>query len=248
MLHLMAYSRSTNATADLDMTPVQDDIMLIQNAHFLPQQDVRLVAAFANGTTLARARINTPSLRQISSPFIRPINLGNLPTTLPAVADYSHNPLLLKGLEEISVLTTQTAAGPTQVNVGLLVDTGSTPIAPQGQIITLRGTGTTTAVANTWTTCPITWADTLPAGNFAIVGLQSQGATAIMSRLIVNGQVERPGVVAQTLLGDNGFDGFRKGNLGAWGFFNSTRMPLVQYLCNAADVAQEVYLDLIRIG
>lgn len=248
MLHMLAFSKSLDATADVDLTPVQDDVVLISNAHFLPQNDIRLVAAFVNGTTIARAKINTPALRQISSPYIRPINLGNLPTTLPGVADYRANPLLLKGLEEISVLATQTAAGPTQVNCGLLVEAGSTPISPQGQIITMRGTGTTTVVANAWTTCPITWADTLPAGQFAIVGLQAKGATAILSRVIVNGQTERPGCIAQTVNGDNGDEMFRKGGLGVWGFFNSTRMPLIQFLCNVADTAQEVYLDLIRIG
>lgn len=244
----MAYSKSLDATADVDLTPVQDDIVLISNAHFLPQNDVQLKAAFVCGTTIARAKINTPSLRQITSPHIRPINLGNLPTTLPAVADYRDNPLLLKGLEEISVLATQTAAGPTQVNCGLLVDTGATPIMPMGNDFTMRGTGTTTLVANVWTSVPITWSDTLPAGNFAIVGLQVKGATAILARLVVNGQNERPGCVAQTLLGDNGHVMFRKGGLGVWGYFNSTRMPVVQILANAADTTQEVYLDLIRQG
>lgn len=246
MLHMLAYAKSTDATVDVDITPVPDDVFLITNAHFFPKNDVQLKAAFACGTTLVRAKIVTPSLRVITAPFIRPINGANLPTTLPAVADYRENPLLLKGQEEISVLATQSGAGPTVVNVGLLVDTGATPLMPAGQIYTMRGTATDTLVANAWKTLTVTWADTLPTGTYAIVGLQVKSATGILARIIVNGQQERPGCVAQTLFADNGWNGFRKGMLGVWGYFNSSTLPLIQVLANAGDASEEIYLDIIR--
>lgn len=244
----MAYSKSTDATVDVDTTPVQDDIMSIINNHFQPQTDVQLVAAMALGTTLLRSRIVTPTLRQVSSPYIRPVNHANLPITLPGVADYRHNTLTLKALEEIQVLTTQSAAGPTVVNVGLLVADQPVTPAPNGNIVTMRGTGATTVTANAWTSCPITWADTLPAGRYACVGLQAAGATAILSRMVFNGQFFRPGCLAQTNVWDNGHPMFRMGNIGVFGYFDSTRMPTIQFLCDSADTSQEVYMDIVRIG
>lgn len=248
MLHMLAYSKSTDATADVDITPVQDDIIAIQNSHFLPQKDVKVLAAVAIATTLARAKIVTPALRQLSPPFIRPIITANLPITIPGVADYRDCPLTLKGLEEVAIQATQTAAGPTQCNIGLQIDTGSTPPSPQGQCITMRGTATTTLVANSWTSLTVTWADTLPVGRYACVGLQVKGATAILARLIFDGQIERPGCVAQTLLADNGHPMFRKGGMGVWGYFTSNQMPIVQVLANVADTSQEIYLDFIRVA
>lgn len=248
MLHMLAYSKSTGNTADIDITPVQDDVIPIQNAHFIPQKDVNVVAAVALATTLTRAKIITPALRQLSPPFIRPIITSNLPITLPGVADYTADNLTLKALEEIAIQATQTAVGPTQCNVGLLIDTGGTAPMPQGQPITMRGTATTTLVANSWTSLTVTWADTLPNGRYACTGLQVQGATAILARLIFIAQTERPGCLAQTLMADNGHPLFRKGALGVWGYFTSNQMPIVQVLANAADVAQEIYLDFVRIG
>jgi hypothetical protein len=245
---MLAYSKSTDATVDVDITPVQDDIIAIQNAHFFPQKPVKVVEAFATGTTLIRAKIVTPALRQLSPPFIRPINAANLPGSLPAVADYSQNPLLLNALEEIQVLATQSAAGPTQVNVGLLIDTGITPPMPQGQVITMRGTAATTVVANAWTSVTTTWADTLPNGRYACVGLQTFGTTNVLSRLIFDGQLERPGCVGAATAANNPYVAFRKGFLGVYGYFTSNQMPIVQFLCNVADTAQEIYLDFVRVG
>lgn len=248
MLHTLAYSKSTDATADVDITPVQDDIISIVNSHFFPQKDYQLLAAAAIATTILRAKIVTPTLRQISPPFIRPVTHSNLPITLMGLADYRHDPLTLKGLEEIQVQATQSAAGPTQTNIVLFIN--DTPMAPppQGNIITMRGTATNILTANVWTSLAMTWADFLPAGNYACIGLQVQSATGIAARMIFEGQVNRPGCIAQTNVWDNPHPMFRLGNLGVFGYFNANRMPTIQVLANVADTSEEVYLDLVRVG
>lgn len=248
MHHLLAYSESTAAVANTDIDPVPDQVFLIQNAHFVPQNDVFLQAAYMSGLTIARGRIVTPALRQIALPYVRPVNLATNPVSRPPVLDLSQNPLRLKALEEIAVEISQTAAGPTVVTAGLFVgDRQPTPI-PQGDVLSMRGTGTTTAVAEQWTLAAITWESSLPAGDYICAGLQVIGATCKLARMIFQGQDWRPGCVGTLINADLGSPVFRNGNLGVYGRFKSYAMPQIQILCSAADTAQEVYLDLVRVG
>jgi hypothetical protein len=240
---------ATEATAsEYDLTAIADSIMLIQNGHFLPQNDMYLKYAYAGGLLLNKARIVTPSFRQLSTPYIRPTNLALLPLTNTPVADYSDKPLKLRALEEVQVngLNSANTSGVYTAILGMGL-MQKEPI-PQGDIYTIRGTGTTTAVVNTWTQAAITWQDTLPNGQYVCVGLNAIGATARAGRLIFQNQTWRPGSVANALVSDLPWYGFRNGNLGVWGAFAGNAMPNFEIICGAADTAQEIYMDFIRIG
>ena len=248
MHHTIAWRESVTGTAATDIEPVADELLSIQNGHFVPQVDQNLLFAYAGGAEINDARFISPSFRQITNPRIRPINLAIVPVDEPNMADYSENPLRIKGLEELQLEITHGNAGAlVVVGVAGLSKVPVTP-APRGDIYTMRGTGTATAVAGAWTLIPITWADTLPTGTYACVGCEFVGATCIAGRLIFEEQWERSGGLGQSLVSGNGPELFRKGRLGVWGRFNANRMPNVQMLCNAADTAQTVFLDLIRVG
>jgi hypothetical protein len=70
----------------------------------------------------------------------------------------------------------------------------------------------------------------------------------LSGRLIFEDQIDRPGGIGSSAADLNNEPMFLKGGLGVWGRFNSNRMPNVEFLCNAADTAQEIYLDIIRVG
>jgi hypothetical protein len=167
---------------------------------------------------------------------------------LPGVADYRGNPLRIKGLEEIAVEATHTTAGGAVSTIGLWIADKPIMPAPQGDVFTLRGTATTTLTANAWSLLAITWQDSLPAGNYACVGLQVQGATAKLARMIFEDQINRPGCLGQTNVADNSHPIFRMGGLGTFGRFTSNRMPNVEVLAGAADTVQEIYMDIVRIN
>ena len=250
MFHTCATLRSNDATVNVDNTPVQDSIMLIQNAHFVPQQDMFLLYAYHEGVTELRARITSPTIRQFTPTFIRPINAALLPATLTRPMNLLRSPLRLKALEEFAIESTNSAAGPNVCTTILGLGVGPIQPAPVGDIYTMRGTGTTTVTAQAWSQCAITWADTLPVGRYAVVGLNFWGATAQAGRLIFNDgdQRWRPGCVGgatDVVIED---EMFRNGNLGVWGTFNAWAMPNFEALCNAADTAQTVYMDIMRIG
>jgi hypothetical protein len=248
MHHTLAWRESIADATEVDVDPVQDGIWAIQNSHFFPSVNWQLLALYFGAATPTRARIVTPTFRQVTTPFVRPMNTDIVPGNLPGIADYRNNPLTLRPLEEIQLLGTQTTGGAAVVaGVGWVTKTGIQPV-PTGDIFTMRGTGATTVVAGSWTQVTVTWADTLPNGRYAIVGGVFQGTTCIAGRFILENQVERPGGLGVSALDLNTSPIFAKGNLGIWGTFDGNRMPNLEVLCNAADTAQELYMDIIKVG
>ncbi len=246
--HTAAYFASIGAGANLNLAPIQDDMLIIQNAAFLPNRDFNLVYAFAAALELDRARLVNPSLRVFTLPHIRPINLALLPTTVTPIADYRRNPLKIRAVEELAMEVTSVAAIPPE-NVTCVIGISESFVPPgRGDIYTMRGTGATALTANAWTTVPITWADNLPAGSYAILGLESISATCIAARFILNGQELRPGVIGGATEGIQSNRMFRKGRLGEFGRFNTVALPQIQFLANAADAAETVYMDIMRVG
>lgn len=248
MFHTVAYRLSISDITATDVTPVTDSIMLIQNGHFVPQKDMLVPFASYQAAGATRSRLITPALRQVTTPWIKPSGLAIVQGAEPHVADYRANPMLVKALEEIQFEAFQTTGGAAVV-VGILgLMVGQIMPMPQGTIYTMRGTGTTTLTAGGWTLVAVTWQDTLPAGVYACVGLQYIGTTALAARMVFEDSFYRPGCIGTGLTTSQTHPMFVKGGLGVWGQFNANRMPNIECLANAADTAEEFFLDFIRIG
>lgn len=250
MFHILANTVAIGQTVDTDVAPLTDSVFLIQNSHWVPQQDVYLQLAYALSTTILRTRIVTPSLRIPTTPWIRPLGVGSIPPNQPVICDYRNAAMLLKALEETQVWATSGLASGTERFTSILWVSDSlhlNPI-PAGNIVTMRGTSTTAATANAWTQLTVTWQDTLPYGMYGIVGLQVQSTNAIAARLIINGQLWRPGALSVTALTNYSAPVMLKGGLGLWGTFRSTALPIVEVLANAADASHECYLEFVRMS
>ena len=247
MHHICAFTESIAALTNEDIGALTDDVLAISNGHFLPQVDYDLLFAAALGPNMDRMRIVSPTNRQVTLPFIRPINVAALPAADPNVADYREAPFRIHALEELAVEATTNAAGPSRIT-GLLGLGGQVDPIPRGDVFTFRGTSTTAAVANAWTTLVVTFADILPAGNYVVIGGEVFSTNGIAWRAIYENQLWRPGGVSVNLLASRTHSMFYKGGLGVWGRFRSTRLPIIQVLANAADAVHEVYLDIIRVA
>jgi hypothetical protein len=246
--HTFAYTGSVNSAAFTDTPALTDQIFQIQNGHFILPKDMRLLYAAYLAVSAIRARIVTPKLRQITTtPLIRSVNRAAVAATGFRLYNYLSNPIVLKGLEETEVDTLNDAGGAEQQCVILSVYDQLIPM-PAGDPILYRGTGTTTVTANVWTDVPVTWNDLLPNGNYAIVGLNVFGATCKAARLIVPNQDYRPGCLGLVNEYGQGDESFLGGGFGVWGTFLNTNMPRLQVLCGAADTAQIVHLEIIKIG
>lgn len=244
--HLSAYSTSIATGVETDLTAVTDGIIPIQNGHLIPQMPAQILFAAAMATNLQRARLTSPTLQQQTTPFIRGIMAGLVPTSPAQIATYLLNPLDITKLEELQVLAFQNAAGAQRVTALIGLSFGQNPQA-FGDIYTMRGISTTAAVANAWTQVAMTWQNALPNGQYAIVGLQHQSANAQGARLVIQGQFFRPGCMSQAALADIAHPYFFKGAMGQWGVFDNYTFPNVEVLCNAADAAHEVYMDIIPL-
>jgi hypothetical protein len=246
MHHLAAFRASVTQNVDTDLAALPDQILTIQNGHFLPQQDLPLLFSAACSTNLARARLITPSFRGITTPYIRPVSQAANFGYPQRLVDYSEENLVARRLEELqcNVFQAGTAAENVTVLVGLLTQREA---APMGPCFTLRGTSTTAATSGSWSDITVTWADVLPQGTYAVIGAEVQSTNALASRIIFENSYYRPGGLSVNSLGNGADKLFRFGGLGTWGRFNSNAFPNIQVLAAGADAAHEVYLDVVKL-
>jgi len=247
MHHTIAWTASTAQAVEVDTVPLADPVIPVTAAnHFLPQRDAKLLYIGAASANMQRARFSSPSLALVTTPFIRPIS-GAVGFGVPQrFQDYTYDPIVIRGLEELVLFTFHAGAAAEQVYGIAGIDYGQEP-APVGNPYTLRGTSAGPAVANVWTQIAMTWFNQLPTGLYACIGLEAFSATNIATRLIFENQVPRPGALGIQALGNYDDEIFRFGELGIWGRFHNYVMPLVEVLCNAADASFEIYLDIVRI-
>lgn len=246
MYHLAAFSESIADTTLAQVGALQDQILTIANDRFLLQQNWELSFAYALSADLQRARINQPSLRSIALPWIRPITGSADTPDQPKVADYRKTPFSLRGQESLSVDAFQDSGGAQLVRVLAGLTMNQVP-APQRSPITIRGTGSTTVGADVWSDVAITWDDNLEGGYYQVIGGVGVSATGVAFRLIGQDAVYRPGGLVVGDASEETHPMFRLGGLGSWLEFESDAMPNVQFLCDAADTAQEIYLDIVKI-
>lgn len=247
MFHLAAYTESLAASSFNQIDALADRLLTRQNNNFIMPRDMSIIYVAALCVDLQRVSLTTASYRGITPPFVRPFEDAAVPPTNPQFANYFRNPLRVPALEELQVDAFQDNAAAQRITVGVALQSVFRP-APGGDIYTLRGTGTTTVVANVWTTAAITWANALPRGRYAVVGMAALSANGILARLFFDNQQECPGTPCYTDEGNVEWQLSRMGYFGVWGEFDSWAMPQIEFLCNAADTAQTVYLDVIRIG
>lgn len=247
MYHLAAYTASIGNTADTDVTALADDILTIQNSHFVLTQPMGLIAAMAMSATLSRAKLASPTMRQVASPFIRPITVAAIPAANPNMWLVDDNPFRLVPYEEIQCQATSGVAMTERFTALIWLQDVMTPI-PSGNMIPLRLTSTTAAVANTWTTVTATFADTIPTGRYAMIESECQSTNAQAHRWIISNQYWRPGMPSMAALGSRLPYSITKGQWGVMGYFNSNDLPRLQVLCNGADAAHEAYLHVVRVG
>jgi hypothetical protein len=229
---------------------VSEEIIVIQNGHLFPNNDVWLLAAASMGVSITRSALKSPKLNQITPQYIRPFIGAVLPGNNPNVAWWFQNPFRLNAQEEIAnVISNNLATGTErQTTIALLSDTPNVDPVPMGDFFTSRFTSTSTATANAWTTIPITFEQQIPVGNYDVWQAEVTSANIQAFRFVFDNQYYRPGWLGTAALGNRQPDQFYQGVLGKWGRFRTVSLPRLQVLCNAADASFEGYLRYIKVG
>jgi hypothetical protein len=247
MFTLVAYESTVSNPVIAPITPVQDGTVTVTNFDIrVPVELPNIIAAAGSiNSVLApmRIEITSPSLRSLL-----PYDLAPFSNTLtwpgpPQLTRMWSTPLPLVGLEGLNALVQNGAAVVNRV----LVWFSDGPVKPTtGKIYTVRATGNAALVTATWVNSGVlTFANTLPAGTYQIVGFRAESGNGVAARFFVPGYAWRPGIQCQTGTASNEWYDFRYGNIGVWAEFKHTTPPTIEVL-GVTDTAQVFYLDLIK--
>lgn len=251
--HTLAWSEGIAAAGTLQpIAAVPDDQVFTDGDDFrVPTGMANLLAAWALGTGVSRARIVAPSLRAFINMELAPkFNTETVAGTVQQrLNSYTRNPLPLAVGEFVNFESDAGAAGPEDVTCIALFGEG--PVQPiEAQIRTVRATSAIVGVRRVWTSGNLTFSEDLPAGRYQVVGARCEGGTQSGGfRFIFREGGPRPGSLG--VADDAGADvpGARFGGWGVWGEFDINQPPTLEVLALGANQAAQVtYIDLIRVG
>lgn len=247
--HLAAFRGSVGiGGVNVAIAGVGDNILTRSAANaFLAPKGSRIRFATAGGVGATRARINTPILRAVGLPYIAPIGTGVTAQSPPNIADYGEFGPAPAEADEISVESSQNDAA-AQIQWALVgLKLGRKEPQP-GMKYRVRGTSAIAGVVGSWASGAITLDQTLPSGIYQIQGMDAWGTNLLGARLIFSGGGWRPGVLSRNTVSSVPSSLFTRESLGVFGEFDSVALPQLEIFVEAANAAQEVYLDLVRIG
>jgi hypothetical protein len=247
MFHTVAFTASNAAAAvNADTPALNDGTIPIQNNHFLPQNDMKLLLAVGLGAALTDARLNTPHFRMVGFPHIWPVDVAALPTSVPAISAWDEPYITIPKLDELAAELSNSAGAPEREFLLLWLQDMYMPPA-MGDRYALKFTATITATANVWTRGNITFESSLPSGRYQVQGLDVFGTTLVAARLRYTQYTLSPGTLGRATMATKPNPIFRQGRLGSWGEFDNTAQPQLEILCTAADTAQTGVLDVVKI-
>ena len=248
--HLLAFAGSIANGAVLAGVPTVVDSYFTQvnTTQYTHPRSKRLLRTYARSANATVVRLDSPYLRLIGPPEIQPIQLSAAPSDLPPINKCDGSALILPALDPLGVLVSRAGAG-ADVGQALLwtADQPQTPV--ERPCFTVRMTAAITlTTTGSWVAGGLTLGQSLPTGRYRILGMSAQGTGLFAARLILPGQTERPGVLAQQVDGEYDHEWFRRGNFGIFGEFDSVAPPTLEAMGYAAGSAQVVFLDVERIG
>jgi hypothetical protein len=229
------------------ITPIPDPtVAVIGNDIRVPVALPNIVLAYSminSAVATLRSEIVTPSLRAVFPFDISAIVNGLVVSNGFQMVDLRDTPVPLVGLEPMDSFIQNGAA---VVNRTFIWLADGAIKQTTGKIYTIRATASATLVTASWVNSgALTFANTLPAGHYQLVGLRSWSANQVAARMFFVGYAWRPGVISMPSEAVVENPLFRYGNMGVFGEFDNTTPPTIDFM-GVTDVAETVYLDLIK--
>jgi hypothetical protein len=247
--HLSAFRGSVvNGTTNTAIAGVLDNIISKSvSGNFLAPDGAQIAAAIGGGVNASRQRINTPAARQVGFPQIAPLGTGVTATNPQNLAYWGQNGIKPASADEVAVEATHTDAAP-QIQWALMWWRFGYKQPTPGLQYRLRWTAAIAAVVGSWASGALAFDQSIPSGIYQIQGMDAFGANLLGARLIFPGGSWRPGVLAHNTLSTVPRPEFTDNSFGVFGEFDSVNVPQLEIYAEAANAAQEGFLDLVRIG
>lgn len=243
MLHMIAFSASsTSYSALTNIAGVADPVLRVSgNIIYLSGLNQIAGAFCVSGATVTQAELQAPSLRQFANYDITPIDTGSTPTNPVSYYPHYASPFPLAVDEGLQCLLKSSGNGQSSV----IVELCDGPIAPvSGPFITVQFTFTAPSGNYGWQNASITIGQSLPVGNYNVVGARVEGSGVIALRFVPVGQIYRPGIIGVPTTVSADPDGQRFGAKGVMFSFNQLTPPTVDLFHNGASGTLTGYLDL----
>lgn len=254
--HLAAWFESLDHATLGRITTVQDDVLTPSDTDrfLVPERYNHIHWAFATGINLSGARIVAPSLEvQKSDLDLNPFTDGS-DLLIPASPSLwiPNRKIELEPSEALEVQTSEDGAGATTTQVFVALGTQDNEPMANGRIRSIRATGTTTLVADTWTAVTLTLESSLEQGRYQLVHFIPLGVSVVAARFLPQGGGFRTGMFGMSGASPLQF----AWNPSLWhmlGWFNMLEfthitIPQIQYWATAGDTAQTVQMYVIRLG
>ena len=250
MHHMAAfYSAAPTAAALTPLAAVREEMYFTNGNDFrVPKGLANIIGEAALSTNaMTQAQIQSPSLRSVANLDIEPGMSAAMIFGDP-FESLMHPEAPVPLMEGESLNLAVNAAAAAAPCAGLIVLADGMPKPVTGPQVQIRATATITGVAGAWTNGALALGQTLPVGQYAVVGMRARGASLIAARLVFPEQSARPGVFACNAIGNADYYWNRSGRLGQWGVFDSTVPPSLDVFDGTGGaLPYVVVLDLIRI-
>lgn len=250
MFHLAAFYENIDPAGALTAIDA-----VREQQYFVNGDDLRVPTALPNligevaltaAANLVRAQVQSPTLRMLANLDVEPVVAAVVFGNPPECVWHPESPVALTPDEAINfAIESNPAAAEAHYGLVFLADGPQSPVT--GPIFSIRATAAITLAAGTWVNGNLTFAQSLPAGSYSVVGMRARGTNLVAARLVFPEQMARPGVLAVNAIGDNDPYWTRYGRLGIFGTFPHTNPPTLDAL-GITDSAQSIILDLARVS
>lgn len=247
MFTIAGFSESVPATTTSQkLAAIPDEHIKTEGDDIVIPEFNKLLGVMGIGGTIQNVQLASPSLRTLALIDVSPVENQALPSYPPDPVINGESFIDLLEDESLNGYAGNSSGGAVQESIIVwLSDNNVNPVV--GKIYTIKATATAPATAYEWASSNLTLSQSLPVGNYQLVGARCEQANTLCFRFVFIGGIWRPGMVSVASINDKDPLYARRGMLGTWGNFAHNRVPSVEFFGDGTGGAASVYLDLIKI-
>lgn len=220
------------------------------NGNFIFPKELELFACYPFADTITSCTLNAPHWRFVNQPAITPVLISWGSTFLITAPYFDPKRITIPRIDEVQALVSTSAQSTTGIQVSLhAFDKAHTFNLPPGDVYPCRFTSQITGATGAWTYGNISFEQSLPAGRYAVVGMEVRATVVTLARLRFQEYTMMPGCTVWSGAFASNRDIWRYGQLGVWGEFENTAVPTLGIFQGLGTPPTSVtgVIDLIKI-